>query len=52
MMEHYLIDYYGDAFETLLEGEYRVIEHTDSTLIVKKLGGALPEMTWRKISGA
>ena len=52
MMEHYLIDYYGDAFETLFEWEYRVIEHTDSTLIVKKLGGALPEMTWRKISGA
>ena len=36
MMEHYFENFYADAFEVLLEGNYRVVERTDSTLTVKK----------------
>lgn len=49
MMEHYFQDFYGDAFEVLLFGEYRIIEITDSTLILKKNSLDIPPMNWRRM---
>lgn len=49
MMEHYFTDYYNDAFEVLLEGSYRIIERTDSIMILKNLDLEIPLMEWRRI---
>jgi hypothetical protein len=49
MMEHYFSDFYGDAFEVLLEGKYRIVESTDSTIVLKKLSLEIPLMTWKRI---
>ena len=48
MMEHYFQDFYADAFEVLLEGNYRVVERTDSTLTVRTLIPDIPQMTWKR----
>ncbi len=48
MMEHYFEDFYADAFEVLLEGNYRVLERTDSTLTVRTLIPDIPQMTWKR----
>ncbi len=49
MMEHYLTDYYGDAFEVLLEGNYRIVERTDSTIVLKNMELGIPLVTWKCI---
>lgn len=49
MMEHYLTDYYGDAFEVLLEGNYRIVERTDSTIVLKNVELGIPLVTWKCI---
>lgn len=49
MMEHYFEDFYSDAFEVLLEGEYRIVERTDSTMVLKNLFMDIPLMTWKII---
>jgi len=49
MMEHYFSDFYGDAFEVLLEGKYRIVESTDSTIVLKNLSLEIPLMTWKRI---
>ena len=49
MMEHYFQDFYGDAFEVLLEGAYRIMERTDSTMVLKNLSLGIPLMTWKRI---
>lgn len=49
MMEHYFTDYYGDAFEVLLEGNYRIVERTDSTIVLKNMELGIPLVTWKCI---
>lgn len=49
MMEHYFIDFYDDAFDVLLEGNYRIVERTDSTMILQNLSLEIPQMTWKRI---
>jgi hypothetical protein len=49
MMEHYLTDYYDDAFEVLLEGHYRIIQLTDSSFVLKNQIIDIPLMTWKRI---
>ena len=49
MMEHYFTDFYADAFEALLFGEFRLIEKTDSTLVLKKQDSDLPQLMWKRI---
>jgi len=49
MMEHYFTDYYDDAFEVLLEGKYRIVERTDSTMVLKNTELEIPLMTWKRI---
>ena len=49
MMEHYLTDYYSDAFEVLLEGNYRIVERTDSTIVLKNMELGIPLVTWKCI---
>ena len=51
-MGHFLADYYGDAFDFLLEGSFRIVEQTDSTLTLKSLDRELPTMRWRRIQEA
>lgn len=48
MMAHYFEDFYADAFEVLLEGNYRVVERTDSTMTVKNLSLDIPLMMWKR----
>ena len=47
-MEHYLTDYYDDVFEALVEGNYLIVEQTDSTRVLKNLDLYLPLMTWSR----
>lgn len=50
MMEHYLTDYYyDDAFEVLLEGHYRIVERTETSIVLKNLDLDIPLMTWKRI---
>lgn len=49
MMERYFTDYYDDVFEVLLEGSYRIMERTDSTIVLKNLELEIPLMEWRRI---
>ena len=49
MMEHYFTDFYGDAFEVLLEGNYRIVERTDSTMVLNNTELEIPLMTWKRI---
>ena len=49
IMEQYFTDYYDDAFEVLLEGRYRIVERTDSTMVLKNLDLDIPLMTWKRI---
>lgn len=49
IMEHYFTDYYDDAFEVLLEGKYRIVEHTDSTMVLKNMELEIPLRTWKRI---
>ena len=49
IMEHYFTDYYDDAFEVLLEGKYRIVEHTDSTMVLENMELEIPLMTWKRI---
>ena len=51
MMEHYFIDFYADAFDMLLEGNYRLVERTDSTIVLKNLSLEIPQRTWKRIRG-
>ena len=46
-MEHYLTDYYEEAFEVLLEGHYRIVERTESSMVLKNLDLEIPLMTWK-----
>lgn len=49
MMEHYFSDYYDDAFEVLLEGHYRIVERTETSIVLKNLDLDIPIMTWKRI---
>lgn len=49
MMEHYFQDFYGDAFDVLLFGKYRIVEQTDSSYTLKNLDLDIPLMTWKRI---
>ena len=51
MMEHYFIDFYADSFDMLLEGNYRLVERTDSTIVLKNLSLEIPQRTWKRIRG-
>ncbi len=46
MIEHYFIDFYDEAFDVLLEGNYRIVERTDSTMVLKNIELEIPLMTW------
>ena len=48
-MEHYLTDYYEEAFEVLLEGHYCIVERTESSMVLKNLDLEIPLMTWKRI---
>jgi len=49
MMERFFNDFYADAFDVLLFGEYRLIEKTDSTLVLKKPAPGSPQLKWERI---
>ena len=49
IMEHYFTDYYDDAFEVLLEGNYRIVERTDSTMVLNNTELEISHMTWKRI---
>ena len=49
MMEHYFSDYYDDAFEVLLEGRYRIVEKTETSIVLKNLDMDIPLMTWKQV---
>ena len=49
MMEHYFTDYYDDAFEVLLEGHYRIVERTETSIVLKNLDLDIPLMTWTQV---
>ena len=49
IMEHYLQDFYDDAFEVLLFGKYQIVEQTDSSYTLKNLDLDIPLMTWKRI---
>lgn len=49
MMEHYLRDYYDDAFEFLLEGKYNIVERTETSIVLKDQEMGIPMMTWKKV---
>ncbi len=49
MMEHYFTDYHDDAFDVLLEGRYRIMERTDTSIVLKNLDLDIPLMTWKRI---
>ena len=49
VMEHYFDDFYGNVFEVLLFGEYRILERTNSTLKLKNLNLEIPIITWERI---
>ena len=46
IMAGYFEDFYADAFDALLFGEYRLIEKTDSTLVLKKPAPGSPPLKW------
>lgn len=49
MMEHYFTDYYDDAFEVLLEGRYRIVERTETAIVLKNMDLDIPLMTWKQV---
>ena len=49
IMAGYFEDFYADAFDALLFGEYRLIEKTDSTLVLKKPAPGSPPLKWERI---
>ena len=49
MMEQYFANYYDNAFEVLLMGNYRVVERSDSTMILKNLSLDIPLIKWIRI---
>ena len=49
MMEHYFTDYYDDAFDVLLEGRYRIVEKTETSIVLKNLDMDIPLMTWKQV---
>lgn len=42
-------DHYADAFELLLEGEYRIVEETEVTLTLQNLSQSVPPVTWQRL---
>lgn len=46
IMAGYFEDFYADAFDALLFGEYRLIEKTDSSLVLKKPAPGSPPLKW------
>ena len=49
IMEHYFTDHYDDAFEVLLEGHYRIVERTETAIVLKNLDSDIPLMTWKQV---
>ena len=49
IMAGYFEDFYADAFDALLFGEYRLIEKTDSTLVLKKPAPNSPPLKWERL---
>ena len=49
IMEHYFNDFYGDVFDLLLFGKYRIVEHTSSSYMLKNMDLDIPLMTWKRI---
>ena len=49
IMEHYFIDYYDDAFDVLLKGTYRIVEQSDSTIVLQNINLDIPSLTWKRI---
>ena len=47
-MERFFADYFNDAFEVLLEGSYRLIDKTDSTIVLQNLSLEFPPITWKR----
>ena len=50
IMQRYFVEYYGDAFEELLEGRYQIVERTGTSIKLKNLDLDTPIVTWRKLS--
>lgn len=50
IMEQFFIDHYDDAFEVLLEGRYKIVEKTDSSMVLKNLSLAIPLLTWTRLN--
>lgn len=48
IIEQFFIDHYDDAFEVLLEGRYKIVERTDSSMVLKNLSLEIPPMVWVK----
>jgi len=49
IMEHYFTDYYDDAFDVLLQGNYQIVEQSDDTIVLQNLDLAIPPLTWQRI---
>jgi hypothetical protein len=49
IMEHYFHDFYGEVFEVLLEGRFRMTEQSDSTWVLQNLKLDLPQLTWKRL---
>lgn len=49
VMERYFKDFYDDVFDVLLEGQFRILERTDSTIVLKNPDLELPPLIWRRI---
>ena len=49
IMAGYFEDFYADAFDALLFGEYRLIEKTDSALVLKKPAPNSPPLKWERL---
>lgn len=48
IIEQFFIDHYDDAFEVLLEGRYKIVERTDSSMVLKNLSLEIPPVVWVK----
>lgn len=49
IMAGYFEDFYADSFDALLFGEYRLIEKTDSSLVLKKPAPGSPPLKWERL---
>lgn len=49
MMERFFNDFYADAFDVLLFGEYSIVEKTDSTLVLSRCGSDMPLFKWIRL---